>query len=207
MIINDRVIIKTSNKNISYYKSIGYDVSSGDNIEISINDLPKTSKFKIDVKCDNCLSINNISYFSYLRNIKEDKYFCKKCSNIRFKETSLKRYDVEHPMMLDEFKEKQKSSNIEKYGVEYSILNSDVKDKAKKTLLSNYGYDSFMKTDEFKMRSKETLLEKYGVEVPVHNNDIRNKIINTNLIRYGSEFPFGSNKIRDKISNIKLDKY
>lgn len=208
MLISNSVKIKISNKNVSYYKSLNYNVSSGDIVEIDVNDLPKTSKLKILVKCDNCLLKNSISYYSYLRNIQDDDiYYCKKCSNIRFKETCVKKYGVEHPMILDIFKEKQENTNLEKYGVKNSLLNDNIKNKSEKTLKLKYGNKKYMKTDDFKLKSKQTMIEKYGVEIPIFNDIIKEKIKNTNIERYGCKFPFNSEEIMNKISNIKFDKY
>jgi len=208
MIITKKIEIKTTNKNITYYKNLGYDVKSGDIIIINVNELPKTSKTKIDVLCDKCEEKNNISYFSYLRNIETDNiYHCKKCSGIRCKETNIIRYGVDHPLKLEEFKDKIKKTNLEKYGFEYSMQNIDIKNKVRFTTNERYGTDEYMSTDEFKEKSKLTLMNRYGVDSPLKNDIIKKKVEDTCIERYQAKSPFESKFIKDKISNIKKDKY
>jgi very-short-patch-repair endonuclease len=207
MIKIDKIEIKTTNKNVGYYKNIGYNIKSGDVIIINVSDLPGTSKYKIDVSCDNCKKEYKISYFSYLRNIKSDIYYCKKCSGIRAKETNLEKYGVEHPLQLEEFKNKSKETNLEKYGFEYSIQNSNIRDKSKNTIKEKYGSDEYMSTEDFKKKSKITLTEKYGVEHPLQNNLIKLKVENTCMKRYSAKSPLESDIIKEKISIVKKDRY
>lgn len=208
MLITKKVEIKTTNKNVGYYRDLGFKVESGGSITVDVSQLPKTSKLKVSVRCDNCPDINDITYFSYLRNIKEGgTYYCKKCVNLRFKETILSKYGVEHPLKLEEVKDRIRKTNIEKYGVEYPSQNEEIKNKSKESCLTNYGVDSFMKTDIFREKSKVTLIEKYGVDSPIKNPEIRKKIEKTNFSKYGSNHPFGSKEIRDKIFDIKKVRY
>lgn len=189
MIKIDKLEITTTNKNIGYYNNLGYNVKSGDIIIIDVKNLPKTSKHKIDVTCDLCNEDYKISYFSYLRNIKNDIYHCRKCSGIRCKETNLERYGVDHPLKLDKFKEKSKKTNLERYGVEYSIQNKNVRKKSRKTINEKYGS------------------EEYIVDSPLKNNEIKLKVENTCLDRYLSKSPLGSNIIKEKISDTKKERY
>lgn len=207
MIIKDKIEIKTTNKNISYYNDLGYDVKSGEKIIINIVDLPKTSKQKIDVLCDNCEKEYNISYFSYLRNIKNDVYYCKHCSGIRTKETNFKKYGVDHPLKLDKFKNKSKETNLERYGVEYSMQNKEVKEKFNNTIKNKYGTLEYMSSDDFKNKSKATIKEIFGVEYPLQNDLIKLKVRNTCLERYDAKSPLESDMIKEKISNTKKEKY
>ena len=207
MIIIDKIKIKTTNKNVGYYTNLGYEIKSGDSIVINVTDLPKTSKFKIDVSCDKCKKEYRISYFSYLRNIKDDIYYCKHCSGIRAKETNFIKYGVDHPLKLDKFKDKSKETNMERYGVEYSMQNKEVKEKYKKTINKKYGSLEYMSTDDFKEKSKNTLNELYGVDSPLKSADIKLKVENTCLERYLSKSPLGSTTIKSKISDTKKERY
>ena len=127
MVLIDRLEIKVTNKNVGHYIKLGYQIKSGDTVIINVTDLPITSKHKIDVSCDNCKKEYKISYFSYLRNVRDDGYHCKHCSGSRSRDTNIERYGVEHPLQLDKFKEKSKKTNFKKYGVEYSMQNKKVK--------------------------------------------------------------------------------
>ena len=207
MISIDKIEIKVTNKNVGYYKNLGYNINSGDILNINVTDLPKTSKQKIDVSCDNCDSKHKISYFSYLRNIKNDIYHCKHCSGIRFKETFINKYGVDHPLKLEEFKQKSKDTNLERYGVEYSIQNKEIKEKAKKTIKERYGSDEYMLTDDFKKKSKITLYKKYGVDSPLKNNTIKKKVENTCIEKYLAKSPLESDLIKEKISETKKKRY
>ena len=207
MIKTNKIEIKTTNKNVGHYINLGYDIKSGDIITINIHDLPKTSKYKIDVSCDKCKNEYKISYFSYLRNIKDNIYYCKHCSGIRAKETNMKKYGVEHPLKLNKFKDKLKKTNLERYGVEYSIQNKEIKAKSNKTIKERYGSNEYMSTDDFKKKSKITLNERYGVDSPLQNDSIKLKVENTCLERYLAKSPFESEIIKEKISIIKKERY
>jgi len=63
MLKNEKITVKTSNKNISHYKNIYGDIKSGDTIEITTDQLPYSSKNKVNVYCDICNSENEISIF------------------------------------------------------------------------------------------------------------------------------------------------
>lgn len=207
MIITDTIEIKTSNKNISHYNKLGFNVKSGDLIIISPHQLPITSKTKIEVECDNCHRRLKILYHSYYRNAKEGIYYCSKCSSIRGKETSLLLYGSEHPMQNKNILEKTIRTNLEKYGVGHPSQNKNVKEKIKKTNLEKYGETSYMKTEQFKIDSLKTNLKKYGVEHPLQNENIKNKLKETCLKKYGFDSPLKSNEIKIKISKTKKDKY
>jgi len=207
MIKINKIEVKTTNKNIGHYISLGYEVKSGDTIIINVNDLPKTTKHKIDVICDKCQKEYNISYFSYLRNIQNDAYHCKHCSGSRTKETNLERYGVDHPLKLDKFKEKSKETNLERYGVEHSAQNKEVREKSKKTFKEKYGSDEYMSTNDFKEKSKITLNNLYGVDSPLKNSEIKLKFENTCIERYLSKSPLGSKTIKEKISDTKKERY
>jgi len=111
MLKNEKTTVKTSNKNISHYKKIYGDIKSGDTIEITTDQLPYSSKNKVNVYCDICNSENEISIFSYRRNIKEYNYYsCQKCSNIKAKETSISIYGVDSFSKTFESKKKTKET-------------------------------------------------------------------------------------------------
>jgi hypothetical protein len=167
MIINDRVIIKTSNKNISYYKSIGYDVHVGDSIEIKIIDLPKTSKFKIDVKCDNCEDIKKVGYCDYMKVFtKKNKYYCSKCKGVSIREGVNKKYGVDNVFQLDYVKEKSKKTFKELYGFDHHLQNKYILEKQKETNNLRYGVD-FITQLNINNKSNETFIDESKL---IHDN-------------------------------------
>jgi hypothetical protein len=173
MILTKDLKIKTTNKNITYYKSLGFDIKSGDEITINPEQLPDASIQKIDVKCDVCGKIKKITMFSYRRNIDNYGYYsCSvKCSKDKIKKTNLDRYGVDHYNKTDEFVIKIKKTKKEKYGDEnYTNI-----DKQKETNLKKYGKEYYTQTDEFKIKKEKSLIDKYGTTIPLQNDDIKNR--------------------------------
>lgn len=205
MIIEQKIEIKTSNKNITYYNNLGYNVKSGETIFVSPKELPITSKTKIKVKCDVCYKIKEISYHSYLRNIENYNYYAcsQKCANDKIIKTCLVKYGETHHSKTDEIKKKIKNTKKEIYGDE-NFINID---KIKKTNLEKYGNVFYMKTSDFKIKKKETMLLKYNTEVPLQNKTIKNKLENTNLEKYGYKYTLEADEIKKKIRNTKIKTY
>ena len=66
MILSESINLKINNGNLPYYKSLGYEqIKIGDIISINIDKLSKGSNFIINVKCDYCECVKNISYKLY----------------------------------------------------------------------------------------------------------------------------------------------
>ena len=62
--------------------------------------------------------------------------------------------------------EKIKQTSLKKYGVEHFTKSIIVKQKQEKTNIKKYGTKSTAQVKEIKDKQKETLFKKYGVEVP-----------------------------------------
>lgn len=97
MLLTKEIEVRTSGKNIKYLEEKGYIVpkhynsrgelvvNQNNKITIKVNDLQKSSTVKVDVECDCCKNIINISYDCYASGVKEDgKYYCKKCYKIYY---------------------------------------------------------------------------------------------------------------------------
>jgi len=202
--IQETIIIKPSNKNITYYKLKYKEVKIGEEIEINVNDLPETSKEKVNVECDICGDKRNITMFSYRRNIQNYSYYsCPKCSSKKAKKTSLEKYGVDSFTKTDEYMIKTKKTKKERYGDE-KYTN---KEKREKTCLIKYGEKSFMSTEEFQSKSKKTLQEKYGVDKPLQSEELLNKLKITNNKKYGCDFVLQNKDVQRKIQNTKKEKY
>lgn len=176
MILSKTVKLKINSKTITHYKKLGYDVKVNEIYEIKVEDLTKGSKAEIIVKCDVCGEEKNIEYREYCRNTKNYNIFCcsNSCSTIKNKETSLKKYGVEHFSKTNEFIEKLKKTTIEKYGVEYYTQTEEYKNimknkeidysertqKQKKTCLEKYGSENYHKSEDFKNKKNE-IIKKY----------------------------------------------
>lgn len=113
MIITKEVEIFVSNKIISHYRKLGYDIISNSINKINVEDLPKNSSVRVDVKCDICGFEKNIIYQKYNKNIsKYDIYTCSvPCSQFKIKRTNLEKYGDENYVNT----EIQKKITKEKY--------------------------------------------------------------------------------------------
>ena len=54
MLLSETVKIIPKARSITYYKNKGYIFNSGEEIEVKVEDLPKSSRVKVKVKCDYC---------------------------------------------------------------------------------------------------------------------------------------------------------
>lgn len=205
MILTKEIKIKTANKNITYYKSLGFDIKSGDEITIKPEQLPDASIQKVDVKCDICGNIKKITMFSYRRNINNYGYYsCSvKCSKDKTIKTNLDKYGVVHYNKTDEFIKKIKKTKKERYGNEnYTNIK-----KQKETNLKKYGKEYYIQTDDFKNKKDLSLMNKYGTVIPLQNEDIKNKWIQTNLDKYNVMYPLQNEDIKNKSLLTKKEKY
>lgn len=88
MIISEYVKIKIGTKNIKHFSDLNYKCKVGEYIEVKPNELMKSSKTKIKVKCDICNKIKTIRYEAYIKNISKYPLYC--CNNW------LDGYDIEN---------------------------------------------------------------------------------------------------------------
>lgn len=148
-------------------------------------------------------------------------------TKLHHKETSLKKYGVDHPNKckeigdrisqtlknkIDEQKNevdiKRKKTTFEKYGDEnYRNI-----EKAKQTKIERYGDENYNNIKKI----KQTCLEKYGVENIYSSNWCKEKISNTCKEKYGSDWftqtneffikAYNSKKKRDTFGKSKIEK-
>jgi len=104
MLISDEIVIVITKRNIGHFRNKGYDIEMLDSVKIKVNDLPDSSHYEVEVKCDNCGKERNMKYFEYKKytNI----YMCRKCAEIKRRETSLKNWGVDNPSKSKKIKEK-----------------------------------------------------------------------------------------------------
>jgi len=208
MIINDTIKIKVYNQMVKYYKEKGYNVPyNGSEINIKITDLPNGSSVKIDCKCDICNSIKKLPYCDYLQSLKVGGYYtCQKCHHIKSEKTNLDKYGC-NISSLQIIKDKKKETCLKNWGVEHPMMSKDIIKKSKETNLKKYGVEYYTQTKEYKRKSKITCLEKYGVEYPLQNKIVKDKNKTTNINRYGCNNVFENEKIKEKIKQTNLEKY
>jgi len=95
MLISKEIVIVITKRNIGYFRDKGYSPEMLNSLKISVIDLPNSSHYEVSVSCDNCGKIRDMKYFEYKRYT--DLYFCRKCAEIKRKETSLKNWGVDNP--------------------------------------------------------------------------------------------------------------
>ena len=87
----------------------------------------------------------------------------------KHRNTSLKKYGVEHPMHLESTKLKQKQTMQEKYGVDHPYQSPEIMEKMKQNNLKKYGVENVAQLPEVQIKMAQTTLDKYGVE---HYNEL-----------------------------------
>ena len=135
MILQDKIEIKVNGTTVKYYKSLGYKVKNKQTIIINVEELPKSSGYKIKVKCDYCGKEKYLSYYHYLKNIKNiNLYTCSnKCAyELKNKKTNLLKYGKESYSSTNEFKNKYKDTCLKKYGVNNVSKSIEIKNKISK---------------------------------------------------------------------------
>lgn len=208
MIITENIKIKINSINNKYYKSLGYNIKNGDEIEIPINLLYKGSHSLIYVKCDICGKEKYIEYRHYLESSNYGYYSCsQKCAYGKNRRTNLEKYGFENASQSNIVKEKIIKTNLEKYGAEYYLQTEDKKDKTIKTNLQKYGFESHNQLIIVKNKKMETCLKNYGVKNPSQSNIIKNKKTETCLKNYGVTNSSKSTEIKEKTANSCLKKY
>jgi hypothetical protein len=135
---------------------------------------------------------NNIVSKTFRRFLDNGGCYCLKCvqqnSYHKIKNTSLKKYGVEHYFMNKDIIEKRKKTWLDKYGYENPNQSKEIMEKRKKTCLDKYGFESPNQSKEVIEKRKKTNLEKYGVEHVLELKHVINKRKKTMLDKYGVEY-------------------
>ena len=76
-------------------------------------------------------------------------------NNLMIKNTCLKKYKVENPSQVEEFKNKRKQTTLERYGVEYAMSNPTIRKKFEDTFMEKYEVKHALQVPE--------ILEIYGI--------------------------------------------
>ncbi len=123
------------------------------------------------------------------------------------KQTSFKKYGVENPSSVAEFKEKRKHTVLEKYGVDNVFKSEEIKDKITETFFRKYGKRRFTQTEDYLHKVREISEEKYGVTHFSQNEDVKKNIRLANLSRYGCEYSLQNAEVRTKINQTMISLY
>lgn len=119
MILSREINVKITESNYNYYDDLGYDVYISEEIVIPVELLPKGSHYKIKCKCDSCGIEKEVIYKNYLKYDNNwGDYYCRKCSEVKRKETLRRNFGVDYPIQNEKVLQKMKKTLVEKYGVD-----------------------------------------------------------------------------------------
>jgi hypothetical protein len=119
MILSREINVKITESNYNYYDDLGYDVYISEEIVIPVELLPKGSHYKIKCKCDTCGIEKEVIYKNYLKYDNDwGDYYCRRCSEVKRKETLRKNFGVDYPIQNKKVLEKMKKTLVQKYGVD-----------------------------------------------------------------------------------------
>lgn len=119
MILSREINVKITESNYNYYDDLGYDVYISEEIVIPVELLPKGSHYKIKCKCDTCGIEKEVIYKNYLKYDNNwGDYYCRRCSEVKRKETLRKNFGVDYPIQNKKVLEKMKKTLVQKYGVD-----------------------------------------------------------------------------------------
>jgi late competence protein required for DNA uptake (superfamily II DNA/RNA helicase) len=108
MFITRDVEIIINQGNFSYYEEMGYEVFLGETIRIPIELLSSGSQYKMSCKCDGCGITKEVMFKNYLKYGNDwGEYYCRKCSEIKRKETLQKNWGVDYPVQNSKISEKR----------------------------------------------------------------------------------------------------
>lgn len=216
MLLTTKVKTKWHYTNKEHYINKGYPFTKyGDEFEVIVEDLIKSSSEYVEVLCDYCLkegkeTIISKKYFIYrqqneLSIIHKDCCSNKDCLIKKRKESNIKQYNVESTNQLNEMRIKKgtdkflkhKNKKIERYKNNYGILLDE------NLLVNTYDEIQWWKWVYFGLPNKN----KYIKQIPLEIQNDKNKLIN--IIRYVIKNVIGCNT-RDDIKKLTakiLDEY
>lgn len=170
------------------------------------------------IKCQICGNTLDIT-----PNVNIPSTCSKKCADIykgrQTKATMQRKYGVDNPSQVAEFKAKAMASN--------AAHQEETMEKIHNTMIRRYGAAIPRQVPELREKIDNTMRERYGVVNPSHNIDIRKKISQVNkseevqakykatsLANHGTEYPAQNpdspnawNNVKDKFETTMLDKY
>jgi hypothetical protein len=121
-----------------------------------------------------------------------------KRGRINAKKTCIKKYGVDSPKKVIEFKEKSKETSIKRYGTEHPMQNKEIRGKADITVLERYGTKNVSGNEDIKAKKRATTFKNFGVEYGAQSQIVQNTTKNTNMKKYGFSYPSQVSEIATK---------
>lgn len=176
MLLTECAELAINSSDIHWYEEKGYDiprywsqkhkkmlVRRGTKIIVKVKDLTIGSHVKVDVACDYCGCVKNVTYKDYLKN--HDDVLgdcCVKCRPVKYKETMMGRYGASNSSQVPEMVEKIKATNRAKYGCDWQMQSKEVQAKLGETMKERYGVEHALQVDEFLVKSMKTRCDNYN---------------------------------------------
>lgn len=210
MIVTQQLEIKLNQFNYHHYERLGYHTDSKDFIMVDIKDISRSSKLRVEAKCDVCGKIKSLQYKKYTKNISHGGYYA--CSNFCAKDkvetTNLEKYGAKYPLQSPDKINELKEYFTEKFGFDNPSKSKEVCNKREKTMIERYGVKtniilpethkkavSLSITEESQEKRKQTMMDKFGVDNCMKSKEVYGRFKETNLIKYGVEFPAQNSEI------------
>lgn len=201
MILTTNVEVSWNNANKKIYVDKGYEFTKlHDKFTIPLSDLSSGSNIRISVQCDYCGDIYNKSYKDYNKNkmnSKIEKDCCKKCWNLKIKQTIKDEYGVDNVSQLQEVRRQIKRTLLQNYGVDNPLKSNIVVDKIKRTNLKKYGVEWSSQREDVKSKTNESFMERFGTHI-LNTPNVRMKRNSSMIKKYGHTSAFALKKFRDK---------
>lgn len=142
-IISKTAQVKVAPKTLQHYKKLGYEFCHfGDEIEVKVEDLTRSTHVKVWVACDKCDKKSRIIYRDYLKSLDNNgQYLCKSCAKIG--KTTNKRINRKGAGRKRGYKrsEKTKAKFVatmqSKYGVDNPAQSLEILAKSARTYYKN----------------------------------------------------------------------
>lgn len=110
------------------------------------------------VVCNKCRK--NKELIEKYGSVEKGKRILKAVSIEKRKGTNLKKYGVEFPLQLKEFKKKAENTTLKNFGVKHSLQSTRVREKSKITLKNKYGAENYQQSEEAKNSKKYNFVDK-----------------------------------------------
>lgn len=176
MLLTKSVEITINASDIPWYESKGYEiprywsqkhkkmlVKRGTKMVVDVKDLTIGSHVRVDVICDYCGEVKNVSYKDYLKNHDSDLGdCCTKCRHIKYKDTMIKKYGFSNSAQVPEIVEKIKVTNRNKYGCDWQMQSEEIRTKSRKTMMERYGVEHALQAEEFLSKSMKTRCDNHN---------------------------------------------
>lgn len=125
----------------------------------------------------------------------------------KFRDSCLAKYGVDHPMRVQEIKNKCVQTNLDNHGGTHFNCTEGYRERAEKTNSIRYGCSWPMQSSEIQEKAKCTTLSNFGVSNPSQSSDILCKIQQTNRLKYGTDWAISSPEVIQKSRETCVERY